>query len=52
MLLPVLILVAVQGKHDNLEEAVDLPQGDLAGQVGNVLWARLEQKEEPPIELE
>ena len=52
MLLSVLVLVAIESEHDDLQQAIDLLQRYHPRQVGYVLGGGLEEKEQLPIELE
>lgn len=51
MLFAALILVAVDGEHDRLEEGIDLGHGDQATEMRNVSRLGLEEEEQIPVFL-
>ena len=46
-----LVLVAIDGKHDRLQQGIDLGHGDQPTEVGNVAWFGLQEEEEVAIFL-
>ena len=44
MLLPTLVLVAIESEHDGLEQRVDFRQADKSAEVGDMAWFRLEEE--------
>ena len=51
MLLAALVLIAVDGEHDGLEQRVDLRHADEPAEMCNVSWLRLQQEKEISITL-
>lgn len=51
MLLSALILIAVDGKHDGLEEGVNFGHGDQSAEMGDVSGFRLQQEQQVAVFL-
>ena len=51
MFLPTLVLVAVDGEHDRLQQRVDLGHGDETAEVSDVTGFGLQEEEQVPILL-